>query len=572
MKLINNLKIAQKLVISFFIVALFIIIVGAVGLSNMGKINNNISTIYNKNLVGLNTIGEIKQNLLKIHEEILLLIYDVDLKNVPGRVENINKLKVNTDTLITQYQKTISPKDTDNSLAFKGFLTMLTNYGSINSEIIKNVQDFSHYGALDLLPSSNAARDKMFLTLNKIININNTLAVNSYNHSKDLYKTSFIMVFLFSIIGLLISILLGIFVASLISKQIHKVLVFAENLGQGDLTHKINVDSKDEIGSLAKALNKASNNVRKLVTEIINTSTSISTASQELSATTQDITNDMETISQSSDHVSKGTQDLSAISQEANASVVEIGSTTDKLASKAEATAVSVREIKKRAFDIKNKAGKDIETSNKIYEEKRTHILKAIQDGKVVEEIKVMTDSIGNIASQTNLLALNAAIEAARAGEQGKGFAVVAEEVRNLAEQSSQTVENINRVVEHVEKAFINLSQSGEEVLKFMLNNVKPSFEFLMNTGIQYEKDAEFVSSVSDEIATASKQMHETVEQLNAAIESVSATAEESAASSEEILEKVNSVTHEIISVANSASDQAMLSQKLNNLIQKFRI
>nr|WP_243240365.1 methyl-accepting chemotaxis protein [Clostridium cibarium] len=153
-------------------------------------------------------------------------------------------------------------------------------------------------------------------------------------------------------------------------------------------------------------------------------------------------------------------------------------SNTSALANKADDVAISVKEIRSRAIDIKHKSEKNIDIGNRIYEEKRVNIIKAIEEGKIVEEVKTMADSIGEIASQTDLLALNAAIEAARAGEQGKGFAVVADEVRKLAEESAKAVVNIQSMVTQVQVAFDNLSKGGEDILDYILNNLNPSFQY----------------------------------------------------------------------------------------------
>ncbi|NRT73534.1 methyl-accepting chemotaxis protein [Clostridium beijerinckii] len=323
---------------------------------------------------------------------------------------------------------------------------------------------------------------------------------------------------------------------------------------------------------MARALNKANENIRRLIAVIIDGSNDISSSGQELSATTHEVSSKMNDINESIEQISKGAQDLSAITEEVSASAEEIGATTNELANRANDAAVSVGEIKNRSLEIKKKASENIKQGNIIYEEKRANIIKAIEDGKVVNEVKLMANAIGDIASQTNLLALNAAIEAARAGENGKGFAVVADEVRKLAEQSSEAVSSIQGMVLQVQAAFENLSQSGEDILNYIAQNVKPSYELLMNTGIQYEKDAEFVNEMTEEFATSSNQINEVIEQINQAMQTVSATAEESGAGSEEVLNSISEITLAVSDIAKSSQSQAELSQKLNEVVLKFKI
>ena len=374
--------------------------------------------------------------------------------------------------------------------------------------------------------------------------------------------------------------LLGIFIIMtfvILYKKISKLKDISDRLNElaqneGDLTSRININSKDEIGQIASSYNKMISNLQNLIREITNTTDNIAKSSLELNSTMEVISHRMINANESTKQISKGAEDLSSTTEEVSASAEEISSTTSELANKANGAKLSSEEIKDRATDIKEKAYKAIETGNNIYAKNEANIVKAIEEGRIVEEVKTMANSIGDIAAQTNLLALNAAIEAARAGEQGRGFAVVAEEVKKLAEQSSTAVNKIQGIVNQVQQAFDNLSNSGKDILDYMLNNVKPNYELLIETGVQYEKDAEFVNEIAIGIASASKMMLESIEQVNEAIQNVSATAEESAAGSEEILSSVDETTNLIQRLAISAQDQSQMAEKLKGMIRKFSI
>lgn len=380
------------------------------------------------------------------------------------------------------------------------------------------------------------------------------------------------MIIIITLLGIAAAILLGNKIVSSISREINNIFKFTDALSKGDLSKSLKVSSKDEMGTIARELNKAQESIKNLILQIMQSTEDISASSEELSATTEEISSMMTSVNESTVQIADGSRNLSSITEEISASSQEMEANTHELAQKADETTKSSRKIKNRAVDIKKKASKSIEEGNAIYDEKRNNIVEAIEKGKVVSEVKAMASSIGNIAEQTNLLALNAAIEAARAGDNGRGFSVVADEVRKLSEETSNAVDSINEMVLSVEDAFKNLSDSGKEILDYISNSVTPNYKLLMDTGIQYEKDAEFMNNMADEINGSSKQMSEIVSQVNIAIQSAASTAEESASGSDEISSSVGEVTKAIEDISTSSQNQAELSEKLTDMVNKFKM
>lgn len=570
MKWFKNLKIAQKLIPAFILVALFIGVVGVVGVSNMKSMYLNSNSMHDYNLKSVQNLTSLKQNYADIRSDLLKIAYQQDLKNKDDVKKEINNLTDKSDEIISNYEKTLlSKEETD---VFTQLKSDRDTYKTVGDKVIKFVDENNYKDADANYSAVTETRKKIYDDMDKLINNNINQADKADSQNEATYKSSLVITITVIVVGLVVAIMLGLCIAIMISKELNKVLVFANALGEGDLTKSIDVDTKDEIGNLAGALNKAGENVRELISSIIDSAGEISSTSEELSATTEEITSMMEATNESTEQIAEGAQELSATTEEVNASMQEIGASTSELSNEARDAKNSSKEINNRAIEIKTKAEKDIEDGNAIYEEKKTNILKSIEDGKVVEEVGMMADSIGSIAEQTNLLALNAAIEAARAGEQGRGFAVVAEEVKKLAAQSSEAVTSIQSMVVQVKNAFNGLSNSGKDMLDYMNNNVKPSYELLLNTGIQYEKDAKFISNMSEKISNSSNSMHDVVSQVSSSVENVSATAEESAASSEEIMSGVSEITKAISDVAKSAQGQAELAQKLNEMVLKFKI
>ena len=377
-------------------------------------------------------------------------------------------------------------------------------------------------------------------------------------------------------IGLLISIIVAFYVGNIISKPIIKITSIIKKAGEMDLTYNNDFDDllkhKDEIGELSKAFNNMRNEFVMFIKQTLDNSKDLRLGSEKLSYTVEELTVKAENIETVVGNIANDVQETSSASEEISASIQEVDSNINMLSNKALEGSNSASNSKERAIEVKNNGIVSIEETRKLYNEKKEKGLKAIEDGKIVDNIKVMADTISSISEQTNMLALNAAIEAARAGEQGKGFAVVAEEVRKLAEQSSQAVSNIQETIIKVQEAFKNLSDNSIDVLNFILENVDPQFEAMKSTGDKYYEDAEFVTKMSNEIAAMSEELTATINQVSEAVQSTAETAQKSSENTETIKERIYETTKAIEQVAITAQNQADLAEKLDEMVHKFKI
>ena len=541
----KNLKIRMKLTLILGVAIACLLLTGVASVICMGNINAKSSRIANHSIPMLTMAEELRVDMSDFRRLGLRHVITNDAAEMTEIENSLQEVSAEITRSFEEYGEIIETAEA------KQLHTQVQNYWSVYMKSYEEMLVASSIGqqeeAMEISLSCTSEYDDVEKAMTALVEHSKTQASNLSAEADANFSTANTMMIAIIVIGIALLIVGSLVLTRMITGPVHELDQVSRKIAEGDLDLSIRYDARDELGDLARSVNKTVvrlkdyeayiNEIAKVLGEM---------AQGELTVhLTYDYAGEFAKIKVALENISESMNDTMTRIAEASAQVAggsdQVSSAAQALSQGATQQASSVEEIAATINEISANVNKNADRA-KTAGKQASATASELEQGK--QQMKSMTDAmaeidssaneinkiiktIEDIAFQTNILALNAAVEAARAGQAGKGFAVVADEVRNLASKSAEASKNTAALI----GATIKAVKDGAEIA----DQTAESFVKITQMSEESAAIVQEIAKASQEQAAAVSQVMIGIDQISSVVQTNSATAEENAASSEEL-------------------------------------